>query len=427
MTDQFIDHYEDTEALRLYFKALRYADIDPEVSMGLARRSAESVLIELATSEHVMTKPTLENLLTALTSAGKLPMRIVLPLRTIQGYGNYGVHAHGDVGETLTTEEIQPCLRALSHVLRWHGDLIDESDAEESRRLLVRANVAGHITRIADSTLIVVKAILLGWRLERLLARYGRDLTYVQLPWADGLVRDVAEGLLETAVYNEKRTESLCSGSVIGEKVTIVGRFGHSMGGRNFYLLAARDGKWGTSNAVEFLEDPQGASIAVPEDSDMFANLLVALNTDKAGLRDKDIEILDVPHHLGLEIFHLNKDVLVVGGQNLRMHARVSGRFFELLNCEMLTDEQQRVLWESAANVMVANTGWLSELSINPSDLHTELMRNFLWSWATPTTYEDRVRELAMFASFPPGTSAHDRERLVRHVLYETYRFGEPS
>ncbi|MFJ8076852.1 hypothetical protein ACIQ7Q_23650 [Streptomyces sp. NPDC096176] len=109
----------------------------------------------------------------------------------------------------------------------------------------------------------------------------------VQLPWSDNLVRDVSTRLLDAAVYNEQRVLRLIeTEQAVRDQVVPVGRVGYSMGGRNFYLLAARGGRWGGVTAEEFLADPAGAQVAVPKHSDMFDNLLAALSTDEAGLAD---------------------------------------------------------------------------------------------------------------------------------------------
>jgi hypothetical protein len=173
--------------------------------------------------------------------------------------------------------------------------------------------------------------------------------------------------------------------------------------------------------AKEFLADPAGAQVAVPKHSDMFTNLLSALSTDETVLADVGVTVLDVPHHLGLELFHLNRDVLAVGRQNLRMHAQEDDAYFELLNSDMLPVRTQSRLRSAAANVFIANRAWLEELDLRPGELHRELMRSFHECGSDDETYERLVRELVTHASFPPESLPESRERLVRHVLFESY------
>ncbi|MFE7460493.1 DUF4145 domain-containing protein [Streptomyces sp. NPDC057554] len=418
---------EGDESLRLYKKALSYAESDPEVFLSTARRAAESILLDLAVRDSLGAKPTLESLLTALSNRKVLPPKMVLAVRTIQNYGNFGSHAHDGPGEEISAEDVRPCLNALTQLAAWYGRTVASFADDEGHEALAALQHTAGTTRMADSALIVVKALLLGCGFDDVLARRNHRLVYIQLPWSDQLVRDVAEGRLDLVVYNEQRLLRMVEEDVeLGARVVSVGRLGHSMGGRNFYLLAARGGRWGGATAEEFLADPAGAEIAVPKYSDMFANVLTAFGTDEAGLRDRGVRILDVPHHLGLELFHLNRNVLAVGGQNLRMHARDEDDYFELLNSDMLPASTQVRLRSAAANVLIANQSWLSSMRLGPNDLFRELMRRFHDMGADADRFEAIVDDLIAHASFPLQSTRSSRERLVRHVLFESYRLGDP-
>ncbi|MGI5259865.1 DUF4145 domain-containing protein [Streptomyces angustmyceticus] len=420
--------FNEGESLRLYKKALRYAESDPEVFLGAARRAAESILLDIALQEAVGSKPTLESLLTVLAAKDLVPPKVVLAVRTIQNYGNYGSHAQQSSGEEISAEDVRPCLNALTQLAVWYGrtsKALAEDEAQQGLAAVQRT--ATSTTRLADSSLIVIKALLLGCGFERLLAQHHHRLMHVQLPWSDQLVRGVSQRLLDMAIYNEQRVLRLLeTEDEVRAQVVPMGRMGYSMGGRNFYLLAARAGRWGNATAAEFLADPAGAQIAVPKHSDMFDNVLAAFSTDEAGLLEMGITVLDVPHHLGLELFHLNRDVLAVGGQNLRMHARDSDDYFELLNSEMLPPRAQHRLRSAASNVLIANRSWLAELRTEADELHRELMRCFHAMGSEEARFEEVVQDLIAHASFPQECGPEGRERLVRHVLFESYRLGEP-
>ncbi|MFC9236737.1 DUF4145 domain-containing protein [Streptomyces decoyicus] len=416
------------ESLRLYKKALRYAESDPEVFLGTARRAAESILLDIALQEAVGSKPTLEALLTVLAAKDLVPPKVVLAVRTIQNYGNYGSHAQKGSGEEISAEDVRPCLNALTQLAVWYGRTSKALAEDEARQGLAAVqHTTMSTTRLADSSLIVIKALLLGCGFEQLLAQHHHRLVHVQLPWSDQLVKDVSQRLLDVAIYNEQRVLRLLeSEDEVRDQVVPIGRVGYSMGGRNFYLLAARAGRWGNATAAEFLADPAGAQIAVPKHSDMFDNVLAAFSTDEAGLLDMGVTILDVPHHLGLELFHLNRDVLAVGGQNLRMHARDSDDYFELLDSEVLSPCARKRLRSAAANVLIANRSWLTEMRTDAGELHRELMRCFHAMGSEEARFEEVVQHLVAHASFPQECGPEGRERLVRHVLFESYRLGEP-
>ncbi|MET9494340.1 DUF4145 domain-containing protein [Streptomyces sp. NPDC006552] len=415
------------EPLRLYKKALGYAQKDPEVFLSTARRAAEAILMDVAMRQAIGAKPTLEALLTVLGTSAVVPPKVVLAVRTIQNYGNFGSHAHAAAGDEISAEDIQPCLQALTQLASWYSKETASQADHESRSWLAATPRSRCTTRLADSTLIVVKAVLLGTGLDLLVERRGHRVAHLQLPWSDGLVTGVAARNLDVAVYNEQRVRRMTEQSdEVRSGVVTVGRVGYSMGGHNFYLLAARAGRWGGVTAEEFLADPSGAQIAVPRQSDMFGNILSALATDEAGLRDLGVEIVDVPHHLGLELFHLNKDILAVGGQNLRMHARDDDRYFELLDSTALTPAAQRRLRSAAANVLIANRNWLQEVEMDAAELHHDLMRTFHDLASDTGRFETLVRDLVAHASFPIDNTPESRERLVRHVLFESYRLGEP-
>ncbi|HEY9370695.1 DUF4145 domain-containing protein [Streptomyces sp.] len=415
------------EPIRLYRKALRYAEADPEVFLSTARRAAESILLDIAMQQAVGSKPTLESLLTTLTAKGLVPPKVVLAVRTIQNYGNYGSHAQDASDEEISAEDVQPCLNALTQLAVWYGRTTASLAEDEAQHELSVLQQKAGTTRLADSSLIVVKAVLLGCGFDELLGRRHHRVVPVQMPWSDNLVTDVARRLLDVAVYNEQRLQRMMeTDEEVASQVVRVGHVGYSMGGRNFYLLAARNGRWGRTTGEEFLRDPAGATIAVPKHSDMFDNILRAFSTDEAGLAAKGVRILDVPHHLGLELFHLNEDVLAVGGQNLRMHARENGAYFELLNSEMLPAAAQAKLRSAASNVLLANRAWLEELKVRPEQLHQELMRCFHELGSDEARFEELVRDLVTHASFPQESTPESREELVRHVLFESYRLGRP-
>lgn len=53
-------------------------------------------------------------------------------------------------------------------------------------------------------------------------------------------------------------------------------------------------------------------------------------------------------------------------------------------------------------------------------------MRGFHDIGADDDRFEELVHDLVAHATFPQQSSPRSRERLVRHVLFESYRLGQP-
>ena len=115
----------DRERVQRYFKkAQDYQKEHPEAALGEARKAAEAIC------KHILNKnklnpgnATLELLLQRLTSEKLVPPIILLPLQTIQRYGNFGMHDQGPESDSITADHIQPCMLALSTVVKWFLDV----------------------------------------------------------------------------------------------------------------------------------------------------------------------------------------------------------------------------------------------------------------------------------------------------------------
>jgi formylglycine-generating enzyme required for sulfatase activity len=121
-TDERLAELEQTVAYlsRLVLKAREYAEKDPEVALGQARKSAEAICYRLFQVEigHPG-KMMLEDLITKLQAQRIIPPHVVIPLRTIQLYGNFGAHAQ-ERHEEVSVEWVAPCLSALAQVTNWY-------------------------------------------------------------------------------------------------------------------------------------------------------------------------------------------------------------------------------------------------------------------------------------------------------------------
>lgn len=122
------DHSRQLQELRakvsvlsqIIAKAHLYADTDPEIALHQARKSAEAICLSIFS---VVIGPPgrlqFEDLIRKLDERKVLPRRVLIPLRTIQAYGNHGSHPDLD-GGTFDPDYAAPCLLALAQVTSWY-------------------------------------------------------------------------------------------------------------------------------------------------------------------------------------------------------------------------------------------------------------------------------------------------------------------
>lgn len=104
----------------IIIKAHKYAKDDPEVALTQARKSAEAICRNIFSAEiGEPGKIMLDELIKKLAERKVLPTKILIPLGTIQAYGNYGTHAQSAT-ENIDFNYITPCLSALAQVSSWY-------------------------------------------------------------------------------------------------------------------------------------------------------------------------------------------------------------------------------------------------------------------------------------------------------------------
>lgn len=97
-------------------------DLDPELALTQARKSAEFILRELFCHHHGGRQPgrlEFEELLKKLNAQEAIPLPVQLHLRTVQAFGNAGAHVSRGSG-TVSREDALPCLVALNAIVAWY-------------------------------------------------------------------------------------------------------------------------------------------------------------------------------------------------------------------------------------------------------------------------------------------------------------------
>lgn len=279
------------------------------------------------------------------------------------------------------------------------------------------------VLQVANSRLIVVRAVVLAWDLDEIVAQAGFTVHYVELPWTDALLRAVGEQRLNLAIFNAQLVRNYLAEHT-SPTVLALGTLGYSMGGRNFCVLAHRRSRWAGLDTASFLADPSGSRIYVGLHSDRYYNLLRALNMSEEELVSREVQCVNISEPT-LEVFETDPDALVVGGQNTRFEALLAGDYFELVGYEALDDAARAWFRNSSANALVASMDTVERLGAAGVSLFADLKRRFYANWQDPRHFGrllHRVIDECDFHRVDPG----DRERIARHVLYESYRVGEP-
>ena len=110
--------------IQYYEKALAYYSVhDPEAALWMARKTVEAIcrkIFEQHISSNTNNTTKLDKYIELLSKENILPQYIIIPLRTIQYYGNYGTHAQGDDSIALTNEYAEPCIQALKTIIKWY-------------------------------------------------------------------------------------------------------------------------------------------------------------------------------------------------------------------------------------------------------------------------------------------------------------------
>lgn len=105
-----------------YELSFSYKSTNPEAALWQARKAAEAICQSVFRQEisSNLGKLTLEKLIQMLAKEGLLPEKVAINLKAIQAYGNYGSHAQVGDPHEVTSEDVVPCLTALSLVIDWY-------------------------------------------------------------------------------------------------------------------------------------------------------------------------------------------------------------------------------------------------------------------------------------------------------------------
>jgi hypothetical protein len=293
--------------------------------------------------------------------------------------------------------------------------------------LVPNRQIGSHVV-IADSDLVVIKSVSVAWRLEERLQDSGITTRRVTWSWSEELLQAMSNGFVDIAIYNTNSALRFIEENP-PPKFTLVCEWGHSMGGKNFYVIARKDSSWSCAGIHSFLERiKRGATIIVPERSDMIANVLSILNTSEKGLAALGVKILSVPVSQGLEALDVNPEALLIHGQNVRFKGRFRGLYKEILNYDSLPSHTQQALLKNSSNSVLVSNSCLEKYSKQTLFAAIEeARREFFASWTDSQLYPELVKELVENERKYGIVNEDEMTYVVKQILYETYRFGAPG
>ena len=407
----------------LYHRVLDFAKSDHETALLYARKYGEAFCREMGAGvgDGPNSRPrSIEDLLRELSARNLAPRELIAHLRTIQAYGNAAAHEHADGPVSLSEQDLRPCIDA---VLALQARALTMRAQDQLSMQLAAPEHEAEV-RVASSKLTVVRAIELGWNLESELLRYGLKVATLSYPWSDRILDDLAAGHIDLAIYNRARAAFAIEQQ--GIAVAILGCFGHSMGGRNFYLLARASSPWAAASRDTLPEQLCDVTIAVPYGSDIIENVELALGGDRSALETRGIRFIHVPANAGLEIFNIGHDILVSAGQNLRMLARFTGGYEEVVSFGTLSASIRDIFLQRSENCLLASEPFAAKLrAAGSTDLFDRLRRNFFITWHDPRHEDALVRSLSSLIDLD-GITIDLADRISRNILFETYRIGRP-
>lgn len=427
---------EDKKLLEYYKRATESAKTDPDTAVNNARKAAERICKNIidAAGKKFDQHATIESLLTQITNKGSniiADPRLILAIRTIQVYANYGAHDQsfqsGDnIGhhEDLSNEDIIPCMDALTQLLKIYiQGFIDESVKASSSISGSFKLPDDFILKIGATSLTVPDSIMQGWQSDELFSKLNIKTQRIQRKWNDQILSDIADKTLDMAIYNKESTLKYMEEHPEAD-IHILRDVCSSMGGRNFYILASNEGRWKDMTLQQFKDSlAPGVIIAVSKNSDMEKNLLFILDKTVEELSELGVRLIDYHSDQGLMIFEMNPDILVIGGQDLRFLAEKKGGYTEVVSYENLPAEKKGFFDRNSVNSLVVGSTLYNMCSEESLDaIVSQLMVNFYSS-----NISEKSRRKIRNKLRPQVRQICDDDEtadyIIKRIMFETYRF----
>lgn len=429
-----MDTRNNAKLIEYYRTAAEFSKTNSDIVVNSARKAAELICKNVISNagKQFNKHASIEDLLKQITNSNiSINAKLVLAIRTIQVYANYGAHDqgvqidssiehHGD----LTNDDIIPCITAFKQMLKLYMQDFIDNNPENSLINVSDVSISqNYVLKIGTSNLTVPDSIMQGWQCEEVFTKLNIKTQRIPRKWNNQILSDLSDNTLDIAIYNKESTMSYIAEHP-NSGIHIIRDVCSSMGGRNFYILASNKGKWSDMTLQQFKESlGPGVIIAVSRNSDMEQNLLYILDKTLEELTALGVMLFDYHSDSGLSIFDMNSDILVIGGQDLRFLAEKKGGYTEVISYENLPTEKKSFFDKNSINSLIV--GPLLYNSIPKDTLENimnQLMINFYSnniSEASRKEIRDRLRP--QVRQICPDDETADY--IIQRIMFETYRF----
>lgn len=414
--------------VKYYSDAVNTATIDPGGSVNKIRKGAEAICKILLNSGRIpyKGKSGLYKFICLVTDNELWPDERMEPIiRSIMQIANYGSHDNEINAVDYVRADVVAAIiayRRLVHYIYGKNVILTDFDLGDLSNMKPIPKQVPF--KIAKSKLTVIECILKNWEARTTFQAYGFKREWSEKIWNDNILMDLSNGELDMAIYNKSRIQRYNAKVTKSKQLHILRDVCSSMGGRNFYILASKDGIYNHFMTAEEFKDSlcEVTNIAISKESDRFDNFLNALGLSIEELEKRKVNIINVDCDMGLDYFKFDPNILMVGGQDVRMWAEKTQKYVEVINYESFSLEKKKFLYEQSINsLVVGETGYQKLIQHNAESMVDTLMLNFYRNISNISSSEKLFSELAETIK-AKGADQETIDYILRRILFETYR-----
>ncbi|QRZ60811.1 hypothetical protein [Rothia sp. ZJ932] len=275
---------------------------------------------------------------------------------------------------------------------------------------------------IARPRLVVVAGYLYSCGIYEMLENEKVKARSIDVVWGDSIIQKVENGSIDLAVYNKNAVDKYLSNKP-DSALTILTELEPSMGGENFAVTVRPGHPLLGKTPSEIKNLIHDYKVVVGKTTDRYINLLRWLDADSDFSKEIDKNVVDWSDP-DSRIFQIAPDALIMFGQNARVAARLDG-YKELTNFDLLIPNQRNHFIESAKNYLICSESFVDSLNIGKDDLVEKFNTNMGRNGRNSEFVKEVSNLLKNQCFLDYEQESFDCEKIVEHILFETYRIGK--